>query len=75
MASADATSIVVGDRASFEAARGATGGGVTAAAGGAEEASLARLDLDTSAFAHDEHALAQFTTDAMGVRGSVGGVA
>jgi hypothetical protein len=57
----------VGDRASFEAARGAHGGGITAAAGSADEAALPRLDQDTSAFT-PERALAQFTADQMGVR-------
>ncbi len=59
--------MIVGDRASFEAARGAHGGGVTAAAGGADEAALPRLDQDTSAFT-PERALAQFSADQMGVR-------
>jgi hypothetical protein len=67
MEAASATRVVVGDRASFEAARGAHGGGVSAAAGGADEAALPRLDQDTSAFS-SERALAEFSTDNTGVR-------
>jgi hypothetical protein len=67
MNAAEATVVVVGDRASFEAAaRGATAGGITAATGGADEADMPRLDQDVSAFTH-EHALARFSTDQTGV--------